>query len=321
MDRRNFLQLAGMGAAALAIGCVSLPKGNAGKRPNILLAISDDQSHVHTSFGGSKFINTPAFDRVAKEGVYFTNCYAGSPGCAPSRSSLVTGRHHWQNESSGQHQSPWLKKYVPFVDEIEKNGYAVGRTGKGVSPFQYARDENDTLWREENSAGIAHGQIKYNKENDERPAKAILNNNYFENFKYFLNDVREDRPFFFWYGGKEPHRKFEKDSWKRHGKKLEDVDVPGFLPDNEIVRGDLLDYAVEVEWFDEHLQRMLDHLEEMGELDNTIVIVTSDNGMAFPRAKANNYEYGMQVPLAIRYPKGIPAGRVSETLVSFIDFA
>lgn len=113
-------------------------------RPNILFAISDDQSYVHTGFAGSRFINTPAFDRVAKEGVYFTNCIAGSPGCAPSRSSIVTGRHHWQNEQSGQHASSWMKKHVPFVDLLAANGYATGRTGKGVSPFQYARNENDS---------------------------------------------------------------------------------------------------------------------------------------------------------------------------------
>jgi len=110
---------------------------------------------IYTIFDGSKFVNTPAFDRVAKEGVYFTNCYAGSPGCAPSRSSIVTGRHHWQNEQSGQHSSSWLKKYVPFVDELAANGYAIGRTTKGVGPFQYARNENDSLWRGEDAAGPA----------------------------------------------------------------------------------------------------------------------------------------------------------------------
>jgi len=290
-------------------------------RPNILFAISDDQSFPHTSFAGSKFVNTPAFDRIASEGVYFTNCYAGSPGCAPSRSSLVTGRHHWQNEQSGQHASSWLKKYVPFVDELAANGYAIGRTTKGVGPFQYARDENDSLWRVEDASGPAYDVMTYNKTNDERFASGINKNNYAENFKYFMDSIRGDKPFFYWYGGKEPHLKYEKGSWQRRGKKLEDAEVPGFLPDNDVVRGDLLDYAVEIEWFDLHLQRMLEYLEEIGELEQTIVIVTSDNGMPFPRAKANCYDYGMHVPLAIRYPKEIQGGQINETLVSFIDMA
>ena len=183
MNRRTFVKLTGLGLSAVAGGCGNLFKDNPAQRPNSLFAISDDQSHLHTSFAGCKFVNTPAFDRIAAEGIYFTNCYAGSPGCAPSRSSLITGRHHWQNEQSGQHWSSWLKKYVPFVDELEANGYSVGRTGKGVGPFQYARDENDSLWRKENTAGPEYSEIAYDETNDERPASGIKNKNYAENFK------------------------------------------------------------------------------------------------------------------------------------------
>ncbi len=293
------------------------------KRPNILFAISDDQSFPHTSFGGSKFVKTPAFDKIANEGIYFTNCYAGSPGCAPSRSTIVTGRHHWQNEQSGQHQSAWLKKYVPFIDLLNKNGYATGLTRKGVGPFQYARDEKDSLWRKTNAAGVKHSNISYEPgtDNDERFSPNFSSTNYFENFKYFLENVKGDKPFFFWYGAAEPHRKYEKDSWKRMGKKLEDVEVPKFLPDTDEIRGDLLDYAVKVEWFDLHLQRMLEYLKEIGELESTIVIVTSDNGMPFPRAKANSYEYGVHVPLAISFPKNFPGSRIVDDPISFVDIA
>ena len=124
-------------------------------RPNILIAISDDQSWLHTSFAGCKFVNTPGFDRIARNGIYFTNCYAGSPGSAPSRSSLVTGRYHWQNEQSGQHSSSWMKKHIPLCDLLAGNGYHTGCPGKGVGPFQYARNEADSLWRKENAAGPA----------------------------------------------------------------------------------------------------------------------------------------------------------------------
>lgn len=287
------------------------------QRPNILFAISDDQSFGHTGFGGSDWIHTPAFDRIAAEGVYFTNCYAGSPGCAPSRSSIVTGRYHWQNEEAGQHAAGWMDKYVPFVDVLATNGYHTGRTGKGVGPFKYG----DSPLRSEDAAGKAYNDIKYDSNNDERYTKGINNSNYFENFKVFLSEREENQPFFFWYGCKEPHRTFEKDSWIRRNKKLSDVVVPDFLPDVEEIRGDLLDYAVEIEWFDLHLARMIQHLEDIGELENTVIIVTSDNGMAFPRAKANGYEYGVHVPMAIRFPKGIPAGKKIHEVVSFVDLA
>jgi N-sulfoglucosamine sulfohydrolase len=310
-------------ASAQLVGCKGEENVESQSRPNILFAISDDQSFAHTSFAGSKFVNTPAFDRVAGEGVYFTSCMAGSPGCAPSRSTIVTGRYHWQNEQSGQHASSWLKKHVPFIDLLDANGYVTGRTGKGVAPFRYAQDENDSLWRATDAAGVAHSNIRYEDGtlDDERPAKFISNVNYFENFKYFMENVRGDKPFFFWYGASEPHRAYEQDAWKRTDKKLEDVKVPGFFPDNDIIRGDLLDYAVEIEWFDLHLQRMLEYLEKTGELENTIVMVTADNGMPFPRAKANCYEYGIHVPFAIRYPKGFPGGREVNDVLSFADLA
>lgn len=292
-------------------------------RPNILFAISDDQSFAHTSFGGCGFVETPAFDKMAAGGIYFNNCYAGSPGCAPSRSTLVTGRYHWQNEQSGQHASSWMKKYIPFVDLLGNNGYVTGRTGKGVSPFRYARSDADALWRKTDAGGLEHSGIQYKKKTpgDERTAAGISSANYFANFKHFMENERQDKPFFFWYGAREPHRSYEKGSWKRLGKKLQDVEVPAFLPDNDEIRGDLLDYAVEIEWFDLHLQRMLDYLEKAGELENTIVIVTSDNGMPFPRAKANCFEYGVHVPLAIHFPKRFPGGRIVDDPISFADMA
>ena len=310
-------------ASSGIIACSS-QKNEEPKRPNILFAIADDQSFAHTSFAGAKFLNTPAFDRVAKEGVYFSNCIAGSPGCAPSRSTIVTGRYHWQNEQSGQHASSWMKKYIPFVDLLDANGYATGLTGKGVAPFQYARSEKDSLWRKTNAAGIAHSNISYKKgsPDDERTAGGISGTNYFENFKYFMENVRGDKPFFFWYGSHEPHRSYELDSWKRNNKNPDEIKkVPDFFPDNGVIRGDMLDYAVEIEWFDLHLQRMLKYLEDIGELENTIVIVTADNGMPFPRAKANGYDYGIHVPMAVRFPKDFPGGRIVDDPVSFADLA
>ena len=298
----------------ISAGCKTAFSQN---RPNILFAISDDQSALHTSFEGCSWINTPAFDRIAREGIYFKNCYSGSPGCAPSRSTLVTGRYHWQNEQSGQHASGWLDKYVPFVDLMEANGYHTGFTGKGVGPFEYG----DPPFRREDAAGKEYNDVRYSKEDDDRFASGISPKNYFANFKKFLEEREDGEPFFFWYGGHEPHRSFEEGSWKRNGKSLSEVKVPAFLPDNDTVRGDLLDYAVEIEWFDHHLEMMVDYLEEIGELDNTIIVVTSDNGMSFPRAKANGYDYGIHVPLAIRMPEQKVNGRNITDLISFVDFA
>ncbi|HBH83219.1 MAG: sulfatase [Bacteroidetes bacterium GWE2_41_25] len=311
-----------LGGIMTFFGCSLKEKGET-RRPNILIAISDDQSYFHTSFAGCKYVNTPGFDRIAANGIYFTNCYAGSPGSAPSRSSLVTGRHHWMNEQSGQHASSWMEKHVPFVDLLRADGYHTGFTGKGVGPFQYARNDQDSLWRRENAAGKAYNSIQYerNTPGDERTAGGIGGNNYYANFRLFMKEKLPGKPFYFWYGATEPHRDYEKDSWKRNRKELDEAEVPTFLPDDDVIRGDLLDYAVEIEWFDLHLKRMLNYLDSIGELDNTIVIVTGDNGMPFPRAKANAFDYGVHVPLAISYPDGFPGNRVVEDPVSFVDIA
>ena len=108
------------------------------KRPNILFAISDDQSYPHASAYGCSGIRTPAFDRVAKGGVLFRTCIAGSPGCSPSRASLLTGRYHWMIEHAGTHASKFDSKYSTFPDLLEKSGYWVGYTGKGWGPGNYA---------------------------------------------------------------------------------------------------------------------------------------------------------------------------------------
>ncbi len=288
-----------------------------GSRPNVLIAISDDQSFPHCGAYGTRWINTTSFDKIAGEGILFMNCIAPSPGCAPSRSSLMTGRYPWQNEHAGQHQAEYPRKFVTFPDMLEKSGYHIGYTGKGCDPFNWK-----ISGRTRNPVGPAYNDIQYPGDAvDAPPSSGISLTNYAENFKAFYLEKDPGQPFFFWYGAFEPHRIYEQNSGIRHGKRRTDAVVPGFLPDADTIRGDLLDYALEIEWFDLHLQRMLEFLEEKGDLENTLVMVTSDNGMPFPRAKANGYEYGIHLPLAMAWPAGIDPGRIVEDPVSFVDFA
>jgi len=133
------------------------------------------------------------------------------------------------------------------------------------------------------------------------PASGIANSDYASNFEDFLNSAESGKPFCFWYGSQEPHRRYEYGSGVlKGGKKLSDIkEIFEFWPENDTVRNDLLDYAYEIEYFDAHLVRMLEMLESRGELENTIVIVTADNGMPFPRVKGQVYEYSNHMPLAI----------------------
>ncbi len=277
--------------------------------PNILLAISDDQSYPHASAYGCKFVHTPHFDRVASDGVLFNRAYAPSPSCSPTRASILTGRNIWQNEEAGVHISLFPKKFQVLPDILATNGYHVGMTGKGWSPGNW----RDSGW-EHNPAGPG-----YYQHDTVPPSTRMSKVNYAANFKTFMKERKEGQPFYFWFGGSEPHRGYEYGSGYAAGKRLADLEVPPFLLDDSVTRMDLLDYALEIEYFDQHLGLMLDYLKEIGELENTIVIVTSDNGMPFPRAKINMYDYGIHMPLAVSWNKFVPGDRTVDDFVSLID--
>jgi N-sulfoglucosamine sulfohydrolase len=306
--------LVGIGIVMLAGQLVAAEGADARKRPNILLAISDDQSWEHSSAYGCKAVKTPAFDRVAAEGVLFTHFFASAPQCSPNRASLLTGRHIWQNREAGTHSSSFPADLAVYPDVLEQSGYAVGYTGKAWGPGNW----KISGWKR-NPCGNMFSEKKFTQE--EVPTTGILKVDYASNFEEFVKQKDPDKPFCFWYGAYEPHRDYEKGSGLKSGKSLSDVQVPAFLPDNETVRSDFLDYMLEIEWFDKHLAKMMKILEARGELDNTLIIVTSDNGMPFPRAKANLYEYGVRLPLAIRFPRCVPAGRRHNDLISFVDIA
>lgn len=296
---------------ALMTAICGLTPALAAKRPNILFAISDDQSYPYSSIYGSNGAKTPAFDRVAREGVLFNNAYCASPGCSPCRAALLTGRQTWQIENAGTHASSFPQKYVVYPDMLEQAGYKVGYTGKGWGPGNYK-----ISGRTRNPAGPVWSKRKNNA-----APKGISKTDYAANFRDFLNDRKAGEAFCFWYGAHEPHRSYLDGIGLSQGKQRSEAFVPSFLPDTPEIRSDILDYCVEVEWFDTHLGRMLTLLEEAGELDNTLIVVTADNGMPFPRAKANCYDFGIHAPLAIRWPARVAGGRTSDDLVSFVDFA
>jgi len=267
----------------------------AAERPNILFCISDDQSYAHTGANGDPVVKTPAFDRVAREGIRFTHAFCDAPTCGPSRSAILTGQHIWRLEEAGNIHSTLPKKFITYTEVLAKAGYSVGYTGKGWSPGRL-----EVGGRDSNPAGQAFSNRQLKP-----PFKAVRNTDYAANFDDFLGQVKKDQPFCFWLGTSEPHRGYELGAGKRTGKDPVKVIVPPIFPDHPVVRSDILDYYVEIEHFDKMVARALRSLEKAGQLDNTIVVVTSDHGMPFPRAKASLHDDGSRVPLAIRWPKGI----------------
>ncbi|MCA9411189.1 MAG: sulfatase [Candidatus Omnitrophica bacterium] len=281
----------------------------ASNRPNILFAIADDWSYGHAGAYGCSWVETPSFDRLAEGGILFRNAYTPNAKCAPSRAIILTGRYSWQLEAAANHWCYFPPKYGGFVERLVGDGYSAGFTGKGWAP------------------GIAQGRQltgkPYQKRKLDPPASGITAVDYASNFADFLSDTPNDKPWVFWYGAFEPHRGYEFKSGVRFGKRLTDIErVPGYWPDNETSRHDMLDYAVEVEHFDTHLGRIIEQLEEAGQLDNTLIVATSDHGMPFPRVKGQAYDHSNHIPMAIHWPKGIDSpGRVEERFVNFADLA
>jgi N-sulfoglucosamine sulfohydrolase len=281
--------------------------------PNILFAIADDASYPHFGAYGAEWVRTPTFDRIAREGVLFLNAYTPNAKCAPSRASILTGRNSWQLGAAGNHWPHFPEEYGTYTEALQASGYAVGHTGKGWAPGVARRGGEPRLL-----TGPA-----FNRRRLEPPAGGISSEDYAANFRDFLDALPAGQPFSFWYGAREPHRAYEYGSGLRAGKRLDQIaEVYAAWPDDEAVRTDLLDYALEIEHFDHQLGLMLDMLEERGLLRNTIVVATADNGMPFPRIKGQAYELSNHLPLAMMWPAGIVApGRRIEDLVSFVDFA
>ncbi|WP_339706753.1 sulfatase [Algoriphagus aquimarinus] len=313
MRMNRMLVIASLLILAFFYSCGSSEKSKP-KRPNILFAIMDDASFPHMGAYGTKWVSTPAFDYVAKEGLLFMNAYTPNAKCAPSRAAILTGRNSWQLEEAANHSPDFPAKFTTFMEQLISSGYHGGYTAKGWAPG----NPGEVNGKRRELTGPAYNKFKL-----DAPTSEINVNDYAKNFEDFLNNKKEDDPFVFWYGSTEPHRAYEFQSGLTKGnKKLSDIDkVPPFWPDTDTVRADMLDYAYEIEYFDQHLQKMIDELEKRGELANTIIVVTADNGMPFPRIKGQEYEYSNHLPLAIMWQEGIAkSGRVIKDFISFIDF-
>ena len=268
----------------------------------VLFIIADDCSANFGNTYGGKWIKTPNIDKLAAEGLVFDNVYTPTAKCAPSRAAILTGRYPWQLEDAANHQPLFPPKFIAFTEALAQSGVVCGSTGKtwgpGMAITTEGKPRNFSL---EAGAGKS-------------PGEALAT---------FLTSRARDKPFFFWFGSHHPHRPYKEGAGIAAGKKLADIGhVPAYWPDCETVRGDMLDYAVEVEAFDDQVGSLIAALEQSGHRKDTMVIVTSDHGMPFPRVKGHTFPDAHRVPFVVSDPSGkLGSPRRISDFINFIDLA
>jgi len=263
-------------------------------RPSILFIIGDNWKWPTAGILGDPMARTPAFDRIAREGVLFTHTFNPVPSCSPTRSCLITGKAAHQ---IGERASLWsgFPRDTPVVTQMLRDaGYAIGYSGKPWAPGNH--------------------EVSGWKENPVGPK--------FKDFADFHARHDAATPFFFWLGNTDTATKGGKLPCLELAKQKLDatkLTVPPELPDCPEVRDDLMNYYGGVMKLDDEASAAIAVLEKAGQLDNTVIIYTSDNGWQLPRGLANCYDSGSRVPLAVRWGRQLSAGRKVEEFVNVAD--
>lgn len=324
--------------SVLCIGQTALcnAQGEQDSPPNILLLFADDLGAYASAYADPKhpspndIISTPAFDRIAKEGALFRNAFVSVPSCTPSRAALNTGRHFFRNGSHAQLHHPWGKgapdpfeniKGMPLT--LRDGGYHIGLTYKlHMRPSIIGGKGN--IYDKAGGALNQYSQF-LTKADDKAAAKETILGQVRGNFRDFLAKRKGGQPFFYSFNPTNTHRSWTQGS----GKALWGLDpeslkgkMPPVVPDEPLIREDMADYLGETMAFDAACEALIGMVREMGELDNTIVVISGDHGIpGFPRGKCNVHDFGSRVLLAIRWPERIAAGRDVKVPVSLIDLA
>ena len=308
------------------------------KRPNILFAFADDWGKYASAYakvearpGANTVVKTPTFDRIADKGVLFKHAFVTAPSCTPCRSSLLSGQYFFRTGMGAILQgAKWDPAIPAYPLMLREAGYHIGETYKVWSPgtprdAPYGAGKHGYEKSGNRFNGFSQATTKRVATGmSVKDAKQILYDEVMGNFNSFLADRDGDKPFCYWFGPTLVHRKWTKGSGKDlWGINPDDLKgrLPKFLPDVNEVRQDFADYLGEVQAFDTALGLILKRLETLGELDNTVVVISGDHGApGFPGGKCNLYDFGVQVPLAIWWP-GQPGGRIVDDFVNLMDLA
>lgn len=310
----------------------------AADRPNILFLFADDWGRYASAYARADgpgtlndAVSTPNFDRLAESGVLFLNAYVNAPSCTPCRSSLLSGQHFWRTGHGAILQgAKWDSSIPSFPLLLEESGYKIGYSYKVWSPGKPRNapiGEARTAFEKAGANFGAFSQSASRMVKDGKSvaaAKANLLHEVRSNFRQFLAADGAAKPFLFWFGPTNVHRKWIKGSgqalWGIEPDGLQGK-MPPFLPDVHEVRQDFADYLGEVQAFDAAVGLLVEELKRIGQYENTVIAISGDHGApGFPHGKCNLYDFGTQVPLVLSGP-GISGGRVVKDFVSLPDLA
>jgi arylsulfatase A len=340
MNRRNFLKI----AACTSVGLNLIPTLNfgfqkkSGPQPNVLLIFTDDQGSIDINSYGAKDLITPNLDKLAQRGSRFTQCYAAAPVCSPSRSALMTGRYPQRagqpgNAPSQRGHQGMSSEQITIAEIMKRAGYATGHVGKwhlGYTPETMPNNQGF-----DHSFGHMGGCIDNyshyfywsgpNRHDLWRNGEEVWYDGDFfgdlmvEECKKFIED-HKSKPFFLYWAINFPHYPLQgTEKWR---KRYEDLDYPRS------------DYAAFVSTMDEMVGKIMDHLDNLGLTDNTIIIFQSDHGHSteirtgggggnsgpYRGAKFSLFEGGIRIPAMISWYGKLPQNVVRDQLITGCDW-
>lgn len=282
-------------------------------RPNVLLILSDDHSAAHVGAYGNRDIKTPNLDAFAKEGMRFNRAYVAAPQCVPSRAALMTGRSPIAIQMT-RFSAPLGEEYKTWLELLRGGGGyftgVAGRTfhldGAGQVP------ESKAVFDEHGLTTFAR-RLDYVK-TGAAPAQSLAQ------LREFLDLKPKDKPFALQLCFSDPHRPLDAGAIPQPHDPNK-IKLPTHYPDTPGVREDFARYYDEIARFDGNFKLVLQELEKRGLADNTVVVFQGDNGASQFRGKGTLYEYGLNVPLLVRWPNRVKAGATSDELISGEDLA
>lgn len=320
------------------------------RKPNILFILADDLGYGDVGCYGQKKIKTPHIDKLARQGMRFTQAYAGSTVCAPSRCALMTGKHTGHCRVRGNALVPLQPQDVTVAEMLKAAGYITALIGKwglgepgsaGVPTrqgfdyfFGYLNQHHahnyypDYLWRNEKKVSLAN---EVPKDSNVATKKAVYSADLFTQEALKFIRQNKDQPFFLYLAYTLPHANNE--AGRNGGNGME---VPSDEPySQEAWPQPQKSHAAMITRLDRDIGQVLALLQELDLADNTIVFFSSDNGPHregganpdFFRSsgglrgiKRSMHEGGVRVPLIVRWPDHIKAGSTSNHICAFWDF-